>query len=51
MFGSEEGKDIEEKQETEGDGVGIGHCIGGYPADGAGPQAKPRKDDYIVYAR
>lgn len=29
--------------------IGVGHCILGY-ADGDLPAAKPRKDDYIVYA-
>ena len=51
MFASEEGKALLKKWGIEGDYVGVGHCILGYPADGAVPQAKPRKDDYIVYAR
>ena len=36
---------------VEGDYIGVGHCILGYPADGAVPEAKPRKVDYIVYVR
>ena len=51
VFDSEEGKALLKKWGIEGDYVGVGHCILGYPADGAVPQAKPRKDDYIVYAR
>ncbi len=34
----------------EGDYIGVGHCILGYP-DGEAPAAKPQKDDYIVYVR
>lgn len=51
VFDSEEGKALLKKWGVEGDYVGIGHCILGYPADGAVPEAKPRKDDYIVYVR
>ena len=50
-FGSEEGKELLKKWGVEGDYIGVGHCILGYPADGAVPEAKPRKDDYIVYVR
>ena len=45
------GKALLKKWGIEGDYIGVGHCILGYPADGAVPQAKPRKDDYIVYVR
>ena len=51
VFGSEEGKELLEKWGVEGDYIGVGHCILGYPEDGAVPEAKPRKDDYIVYVR
>lgn len=51
VFGSEEGKELLKKWGVEGDYIGVGHCILGYPADGAVPEAKPRKDDYIVYVR
>ena len=51
VFGSEEGKALLKKWGVEGDYIGVGHCILGYPADGAVPEAKPRKDDYIVYVR
>ena len=51
VFDSEEGKALLKKWGIEGDYIGVGHCILGYPAAGAAPQAKPRKDDYIVYVR
>ena len=51
VFDSEEGKALLKKWGIEGDYIGVGHCILGYPADGAVPQAKPRKDDYVVYVR
>ena len=51
VFDSEEGKALLKKWGIEGDYIGVGHCILGYPADGAVPQAKPRKADYIVYVR
>lgn len=51
VFDSEEGKALLKEWGIEGNYIGIGHCILGYPADGAVPQAKPRKDDYIVYVR
>ena len=49
VFDSEEGKALLQKWGIKGDYIGVGHCILGYPADGAVPEAKPRKDDYIVY--
>ena len=51
VFDSQEGKALLKKWGIEGDYVGVGHCILGYPADGAAPEAKPRKEDYIVYVR
>lgn len=51
VFDSEEGKALLKKWGIEGDYIGVGHCLLGYPADGAEPAAKPRKDDYVVYVR
>ena len=46
-FETEEGKALLKKWGIEGDWVGIGHCILGYPAAQPKPAA-PRKPDYIV---
>ena len=46
-FESDEGKALLKKWGIEGDWVGIGHCILGYPAADPKPAA-PRKPDYIV---
>ena len=46
-FESEEGKALLKEWGIEGDWVGIGHCILGYPAEAPKPAA-PRKPDYIV---
>ena len=46
-FESDEGKALLKKWGIEGDWVGIGHCILGYPAAAPKPAA-PRKPDYIV---
>jgi len=47
VFASAEGKALLKKWGVEGDWVGVGHCILGYPA--AEPKAAaPRKADYIV---
>ena len=51
VFDSEEGKALLKKWGVEGDYIGVGHCILGYPADEATPKAKPRKEDYIVIAK
>ena len=51
VFDSKEGKELLKKWGIKGDYIGVGHCILGYPADGIVPQAKPRKEDYIVYVR
>ena len=45
-FDSEEGKELLRSLGIEGDYVGIGHCILGYP-DGACRPAAPRKENYI----
>ena len=51
VFDSEEGKALLKKWGVEGDYIGVGHCILGYPAGEATPKAKPRKEDYIVIAK
>ena len=51
VFDSEEGKALLKKWGVEGDYIGVGHCILGYPADEATPKAKPRKEDYIVIVK
>ena len=48
-FESDEGKALLRQWGIEGDWVGVGHCILGYPAADPKPAA-PRKPDYIVYA-
>lgn len=49
VFASPEGKELLRQWGIPERYVGVGHCILGY-ADGDLPTAKPRKDDYIVYA-
>ena len=44
---TEEGKALLKKWGIEGDYIGVGHCILGYPAEAPKPAA-PRKADYIV---
>ena len=44
---SDEGKALLRQWGIEGDWVGVGHCILGYPAADPKPAA-PRKPDYIV---
>ena len=46
-FDSAEGKALLKKWGIEGDWIGVGHCILGYPAAEPKPAA-PRKPDYIV---
>ena len=48
-FDSAEGKALLKQWGIEGDWIGVGHCILGYPAEEPRPAA-PRKPDYIVYA-
>ena len=45
-FDSEEGKALLKKWGIEGDYIGVGHCILGYP-DGEYREPKPRKDNYV----
>lgn len=47
VFASERGQELLKNWGIEGDYVGVGHCILGY-RDCDYPQAKPRKDNYIV---
>lgn len=49
-FECPEGKEILKSLGIEGEYEGIGHCILGY-ADGPEPEAKPRKDSYVYYAK
>lgn len=46
-FETQEGKALLKQWGIEGDYIGIGHCVIGYP-DGILPKAAPRKEDYIV---
>lgn len=46
-FESEEGKALLRKWGIEGEWIGVGHCILGYP-DGPLPAPKPRKEGYVV---
>lgn len=46
-FESEEGKALLKKWGIEGEWIGVGHCILGYPAGDLQPAA-PRKSDYIL---
>ena len=45
-----EGKALLEKWGIEGEYIGIGNCILGYP-DQEHPEMKPRKDKYVYYVR
>ena len=49
VFASEEGKAILRELGVEGDYEGIGNCIIGYAATPL-PEAKPRKEGYVVWA-
>ncbi len=46
-FETQEGKALLKQWGIEGDYIGIGHCVIGYP-DGNLSKAAPRKEDYIV---
>lgn len=48
-FDTEEGKAILKELGVEGDYVGVGNCILGYP-QGDVPAAKPRKENYVIWA-
>ena len=47
VFETEEGKAMLKSWGIEGDYVGVGNCILGYPAEA--PEAKPRKENYVYY--
>lgn len=49
-FESEEGKALLKEWGLEGEYIGIGHCILGYPATEL-PAAKPRKADYVHFIK
>ncbi len=49
-FESEEGKQILKELGIEGDLVGIGNCVVGYP-DCDPPAAKPRKEGWVYYVK
>lgn len=49
-FESPEGKELLKKWGLPQHLTGVGHCIVGYPAKPAA-QAKPRKDDFVIYVR
>jgi nitroreductase len=50
VFESEEGKALLKDWGVEGDYIGIGNCILGYPEGGL-PEAKPRKEKYVYWVR
>lgn len=47
VFDGDEGKALLKKWGIEGEYIGIGNCILGYPDEA--PEAKPRKADYVRY--
>jgi len=47
VFDSEEGKALLKKWGIEGEYVGVGNCILGYPDEE--PEMKPRKENYVYY--
>ena len=50
MFESEEGKALLKEWHIEGDYIGVGSCVLGYP-DCDQPKAAPRKEDFIVMVK
>jgi len=50
MFEGEEGKALLKKLGVEGDYIGVGSCILGYP-DCEHPKAAPRKDNFVVMVK
>ena len=50
LFEMQEGKDLLKKWGIEGEYIGIGNCILGYP-DQEHPAMKPRKENYVYYVR
>lgn len=47
VFATDEGKALLKKWGIEGDYIGVGNCILGYPNEQ--PQMKPRKENYVHY--
>lgn len=47
VFAADEGKALLKKWGIEGDYIGVGNCILGYPDEE--PTAKPRKKNYVYY--
>lgn len=47
VFDSEEGKALLKKWGVDGEWIGVGNCILGYPAED--PAMKPRKENYVTY--
>ena len=47
VFATDEGKVLLKKWGIEGDYIGVGNCILGYPDEQ--PQIKPRKENYVHY--
>ncbi|MCH5138822.1 nitroreductase [Clostridiaceae bacterium UIB06] len=47
MFESEDGKKLLKEWGVEGDYIGVGSCVLGYP-DGEIPKAAPRKENFVV---
>lgn len=47
VFAADEGKALLKKWGIEGDYIGVGNCILGYPDEE--PTAKPRKENYVYY--
>ena len=50
MFDSDEGRALLKKWGVEGDYIGVGSCILGYP-DCEHPNAAPRKDNFVVMVK
>ena len=50
IFESAEEKALLKEWGIEGDYIGVGSCILGYP-DGPAPEVAPRKEKYVVYIR
>lgn len=50
LFEMPEGKELLKKWGIEGEYVGVGNCILGYP-DQEHPAMKPRKENYVYYVR
>ena len=50
LFAMAEGKQLLEKWGIEGEYIGVGNCILGYP-DQEHPQMNPRKENYVYFIR